>query len=204
MGVVGRVARYSNNGASFRLGLFLATSLRWLGQDLLASTLNRLTMNKLALFGMLLCASAPTLKAQDATAEAALRAIIDEQAAAWNAGDGVAYSRHLAPDASFTNIFGMVMYGKDAFVKRHVQILTTFFKGTTKKHTVRRIRLLTPDVAIVDVENEVHGVKTLPGGVPPPPDGVLRTQLMEVFARRDGRWWVEAYHNVHVKPAAKP
>ena len=27
----------------------------------------------------------------------------------------------------------------------------------------------------------------------------MRTQLLEVFARRDGRWRVEAYHNVDVK-----
>jgi hypothetical protein len=98
-----------------------------------------------AFLPLLWFALAPTfvVRVQDTAAEAALRAIVDEQAAAWNAGDGVAYSQHLALEASFANIFGMVMYGKDAFAKRHVEILTTFFKGTTKKHTVRRIRLLT-------------------------------------------------------------
>jgi len=58
---------------------------------------------------------------------------------------------------------------------------------------------VTPDVAIVDIDNEVHGVKSMPAGIAVPPDGIVRTQLMEVFARRDGRWWVEAYHNVDVK-----
>jgi len=33
-----------------------------------------------------------------------------------------------------------------------------------------------------------------------PRDGVVKTQLMEVFARREGRWRIEAYHNVDVKP----
>jgi hypothetical protein len=33
---------------------------------------------------------------------------------------------------------------------------------------------------------------------------VVKTQLMEVFVRRNGRWWIEAYHNVDVKPAVKP
>jgi hypothetical protein len=69
---------------------------------------------------------------------------------------------------------------------------------------VRRLRFLTPDVAIVDIDTEVHGVKAMPGGIVVPPDGVVKTQLMEVFVRRDGQWWVEAYHNVDVKPAAKP
>ena len=59
---------------------------------------------------------------------------------------------------------------------------------------------LQPDVAIVDIDNEVRGVKTMPAGLPVPPDGIVKTQLMEVFVRRGGRWWVEAYHNVDTKP----
>jgi uncharacterized protein (TIGR02246 family) len=136
-------------------------------------------------------------------AEEPIRAIVAEQVVGWNVGDGTAYARHVAPDVSFTNLFGMVMYGAPAFEKRHKEILSTFYKGTTKQHVVRRIRFLTPDVAIVDIDNEVRGVTTMPAGIPVPPDGVLKTQLMEVFARRDGQWRVEAYHNVDLKPGAK-
>lgn len=139
--------------------------------------------------------------AQDAVAETALRQIIADQVIAWNAGDGERYAGRLAPEASFTNLFGMVMYGKPAFVKRHAEILATFYKGTTKQHVVRRIRFVTPDVAIVDIDNEVHGVKSMPAGIVVPADGVIKTQLMEVFVRRDGQWWIEAYHNVDTKPA---
>jgi uncharacterized protein (TIGR02246 family) len=142
--------------------------------------------------------------AQDTAAEAPIRAIVAEQAVAWNAGDGIRYASRLAPEASFTNLFGMVMYGAPAFAKRHSEILATFYKGTTKKHSVRRIRFITPDVAIVDIDNEVHGVKAMPPGIVVPPDGVIKTQLMEVFVRRNGQWWVEAYHNVDTKPAATP
>jgi uncharacterized protein (TIGR02246 family) len=138
---------------------------------------------------------------QYAAAEAAIRAIVAEQAEAWNAGDGESYASHLAPDASFTNLFGMVMYDAPAFARRHSEILSTFYKGTTKRHAVRRIRFLTADIAIVDIDNELHGVMAMPAGISVPPDGVLKTQLMQVFARRDGRWWVEAYHNVDLKTA---
>ena len=142
--------------------------------------------------------------AQDTAAETAIRAIVAEQAVAWNAGDGGKYASRLAPEASFTNLFGMVMYGAPAFAKRHQEILSTFYKGTTKKHVVRRIRFVTPDVAIVDIDNEVHGVKAMPPGISVPPDGIIKTQLMEVFVRRNGQWWIEAYHNVDTKPAATP
>ena len=153
---------------------------------------------------MALAASqAPASLKPDTAAEAEIRSIVAEQVSAWNAGDGKGYARRLAPDASFTNLFGMVMYGAPAFEKRHSEILSTFYKGTTKRHDVRRIRFVTADVAIVDIDNEVHGVKSMPGGIVVPADGVVRTQLMEVFVRRAGVWWVEAYHNVDLKPATR-
>jgi uncharacterized protein (TIGR02246 family) len=139
--------------------------------------------------------------AQDAASGKAIQAIVAEQAAAWNAGDARGYASHVGPDVSFTNLFGMVMYGRDAFEQRHAEILATFYKGTTKSHTIRRIRLVTADVAIVDIDNEVRGVKSMPGGIPVPPDGTIKTQLMQVFVKREGQWWVEAYHNGDVKPA---
>ena len=123
------------------------------------------------------------------------------QVTAWNAGDGKGYASDVGPDVSFTNLFGMVMYGRNAFEQRHTEILATFYKGTIKSHVIRRIRFVTADVAIVDIDNEVRGVRSLPGGIAVPKDGVVRTQLMEIFVRRDDRWWVEAYHNVDVKAA---
>ena len=137
--------------------------------------------------------------AQDAQSETQIRAIIADQVTAWNAGNAEAYARQFAPDLSFTNVFGMVMYGADAFVKRNSQILDTFYKGTTKSQVIRRIRFVTADVAIVDIDNEIRGVKSMPAGIVVPPDGVVKTQLMEVLVRRQGRWWVEAFHNVDVK-----
>jgi uncharacterized protein (TIGR02246 family) len=158
-------------------------------------------VRSLAVALVLLAAAAGGVSfAQASAAEAPIRAIVADQAAAWNAGDAAGYARHLAPDASFTNLFGMVMYGQPAFAQRHAEILSTFYKGTTKHHAIRRIRFVAPDVAIVDIDNEVRGVKSMPGGIVVPADGVVKTQLMEVFVRREGRWMIEAYHNVDVKP----
>lgn len=146
-------------------------------------------------------ACSPGVQAQVNSEDSQIRAVVAAQATAWNAGDGTAYAKDVGPDASFTNLFGMVMYGASTFTERHRQILATFYKGTTKHHEIRRIRFVTPDVAIVDIDNEVRGVKTMPAGIVVPPDGIVRTQLMEVFVRRGGRWWVEAYHNVDTKTA---
>ena len=71
-----------------------------------------------------------TARAQGAVNEAALREIIAEQVVAWDAGDGMRYARRVAPDVSFTNLFGMVMYGAPALTARHSDILSSFYKGT--------------------------------------------------------------------------
>jgi uncharacterized protein (TIGR02246 family) len=153
---------------------------------------------------LLLLALTPAwVTAQQNADESAIRGIVADQQAAWNTGDASRYAARIAPEASFTNIFGMVMYGAPAFTARNAEVLASFFKGTTKTHTVRKIRFVTPDVALVDIDNEIHGVKAMPAGIVMPPDGVIRTQLMEVFVRRNGQWWIEAYHNVDTKPATR-
>lgn len=151
-----------------------------------------------------MCTAPAPAAAQDAAAEAAIRGIVADQVTAWNAGDGAGFARRIAPDVSFTNLFGTVMYGAPAFTRRQIEILGTFYKGTTKVHGVRRIRFVTPDVALVDIDNEVRGVRAMPAGIAVPPDGVVRSQLLQVFVRRNGEWWVEAFHNVDVKPAPTP
>ena len=169
----------------------------------MAQNPGEIIVKKFVCGALMLLVLVPSLTAaQDAAADAAIRAIVAEQAVAWNAGDGARFASRIAPEVSFTNLFGMVMYGAPAFVKRHQEILSTFYKGTTKKHVVRKVRFVTPDVAIVDIDNEVHGVTSMPAGITVPKDGVIKTQLMEVLVRRNGQWWVEAYHNVDTKPAA--
>ena len=130
--------------------------------------------------------------------ELAIRRIIDEEVLAWNSGDAKAYSQRFAPEGTFTNIYGMVFTGHDAFEKRHGDTFATFFKGSMRVERIRCIRFVTPEVAIVDVDTEVRGFGKLPAGVTSR-DGVLRTRLLQVFVRRNGEWWIEAYHNVDVK-----
>jgi len=43
-------------------------------------------------------------------------------------------------------------------------------------------------VAIVDIDNEVRGVTAMPAGIVVPKDGIVKTQLMEIFVRRGNAW----------------
>ena len=66
---------------------------------------------------------------RDTASQGAIRAVVAKQVAAWSAGDGSRYARHVAPEVSFTNRLGMVMYGAPASVERHRQIVAGFLKG---------------------------------------------------------------------------
>jgi uncharacterized protein (TIGR02246 family) len=110
-------------------------------------------------------------------------------------------SDHVTEDVSFTNIFGTVRYGRAEFVKRHIEIGNTIFKGTTVKSSIAKLRLIRPDVAIADVSGEMNGFPTPPpAGVPVGADGVLRFKLLMVLIKEHGVWWITEYHNVAVTP----
>lgn len=109
-------------------------------------------------------------------------------------------SDHFAEDGSFTNIFGTVRYGRDEFVKRHLEIAQSIFKGTSVKTSIAKLRFVRPDVAIVDISGEMTGFAKVPAGLPVGSDGILRFKLLEVLVKDKGKWWITEYHNVAVTP----
>jgi uncharacterized protein (TIGR02246 family) len=141
----------------------------------------------------------PSARAQDEPRETAIRAIVADQVSAWDAGDGTRFCQSAAPDISAVNTSGTDMSGKLLFCQRQLQILSGIFKGTTKKQVIRRLRFITDDVAVVDIDNEIHGLKTTPSGAALSPDGVSRTRLLEVFVRREGKWFMEVFYNTDIK-----
>jgi len=110
----------------------------------------------LLIFSLVLVSS--SANAQDAGAEAAIRAIVSDQATSWNAGNAAEFCQSAAPDISAFNTSGADMSGKARFCQRQQQILAGIFKGTIKKQLIRRLRFITDDVAIVDIDNEIHGL----------------------------------------------
>ncbi|MEI9888030.1 MAG: SgcJ/EcaC family oxidoreductase [Rhizomicrobium sp.] len=143
--------------------------------------------------------STPTETSDRAAVEALIRAEDD----AWGRGDAAAFSKAVQADAVFTNIFGQVFVGHDAFEAQHAVIFATIYKGTTLRQTIGHLRFLRPDVAAVDTEVVVSGLARLPPGVHSP-DGALHTRLMQVLVKEQGAWWIAAYHNVDLKPPPGP
>ena len=148
---------------------------------------------------VLVTAPAPSAAQASATDEGQIRAIVEEQVKAWNAGDAIAFSKSFGENGSFTNIRGTVFYGHKAFEDRHREIFTGFFKGSKLAMSITRIRFVRPDVAIVDLSTELSNLSGAPPGVRPNAAGRILTRLQQVFVKDNGVWRVESYHNVDVK-----
>jgi len=142
----------------------------------------------------------PGLRAQTAADTAAIRGVVQDEITAWDQGDATAYSRHVAADATFTNIRGQFFTGHDAFLHQHAAIFGDIFKHTTLRQDIVSLRFFTPDVAVVEVLTAVTGVTHPRPGMTFDQHGRLRTRLLQVLARQRGEWKVVAYHNVDVKP----
>ncbi len=126
--------------------------------------------------------------------------VLGRQEAAWNRGDSKGFAEQFDADGTFTNIIGVTLFGREGFEKQHARIFSTIYKGSTMKLSIRRLNFPNPDVALADVDAEVTNYQRTPAGLPVPGDGVLRTHLLEVLVRKNGAWWVVAFHNVDVIP----
>jgi uncharacterized protein (TIGR02246 family) len=139
-------------------------------------------------------------EASNAKDVAAIEALVDAESAAWNCGDARAFAARFAADGGFTNVMGMVSYGREEFESRHAHIFATIYKGSVLRQTIGKLRFIRPDVAIVDVDAGVTGYVSAPHGVRTEADGVIRAKLQMVLVKEQGEWWISAFHNVGVTP----
>ena len=133
------------------------------------------------------------MTAQD---EAAIRRLLDQLIEAWDRGDAEAFSARYRDDGTFTNVFGTFHFGRDEFARRHAEVFAGFLKSTSIAMTIRKLRLVRPDVAVIDLDVAYKGFQAWPPGVTPAPDSGLHASLLMVLVKADGDWWIAAYHNI--------
>lgn len=126
-----------------------------------------------------------------ANAAQALGAIPAQFADAWNAHDAAALAAPFHPDADFTNVFGMRASGRDAIEAFHAPILRTMFRDSRLAIDDVHVRMVRPDVALVDVHWTMSGALS-PTGEPWPD----RRGLMDLLCTEEaGRWGIAVMHN---------
>ena len=98
---------------------------------------------------------------------AAIEAFVAGLSDSWNRGDARAFSARFAADGSFTNVLGIVAYGRKIFELRHTEIFSTIYKGSRLQQSIGKLRFIRPAVAVVDVDAAVTGYVRLPPGCRP-------------------------------------
>jgi len=129
--------------------------------------------------------------------------LLTSWAAAWDAGDAMAFGAFYSPDADFVNPLGAVFSGRGAITGIHVVLfhpVTGPFRGSTVSYIVRRVVPLTGTLAIVDATVTVTGFAGTPPGLVQWAPGVLKTRHHSVVARNRSGWEIIAQQITAMQP----
>ncbi len=149
-------------------------------------------MKSLVLLTLLMLApSAPTLHAQSSHAadEAAIRKNVKQMETGWNTKSGELFAKPFAEDADYVVINGMYLKGRAVLETAHQQIFDTIYKDTTVTLSVKQIRFLRPDVAVVHVNGHRSG---------PTKELTSDAMLTMVMTKEKRNWTIAAFQNTQV------
>lgn len=124
--------------------------------------------------------------------EAAIRAIIVNLNEAWTKGDAQLWGQQFAEDADFTVWTGTYVKGREAITRGHEEIFRTIYKDTKLRLSVRSIRFLRNDVAVVHTDGSVvkkeEEFPTTPQVVP-----------TLILTKERGHWQIAVFQNTRVQ-----
>ena len=151
-------------------------------------------MKTLVLMTMLMLGfSMQPMQSQDSHAadEAAMRESVKQLETGWNTKSGAVFAKPFAEDADYVVINGMYFKGRADIQTAHQRIFDTIFKDTKISLTVKQIRFLRSDVAVVHVNGHRDGpTKELTG------DAILTL----VMTKEQQGWTIAAFQNTSVAP----
>jgi len=126
------------------------------------------------------------------TDEAAIRQVVQQVQDGWNAHDGKAFAAPFAADADYVVINGMKLQGREAIERGHTGIFSSIYKDSHNVGTVKSVRFLRPDVAVVHIE---WNLKFRAGGE------TKKAQAMNtmVMTKDSGSWSIAAFQNTPIQ-----
>ena len=122
-------------------------------------------------------------------------------ALAWNDRDAAALASLFDEDAEFVDVGGLCWHDRESIRKAHADQLARVFTKSTLTTSETKVKLLSPDVAVVHTRLTVSGDD--PAGTVAPP-GPRTTVASFVVHRAGERWRCACAHHTDVVPAAEP
>lgn len=117
---------------------------------------------------------------------AAIAAVLEARRMAWNVGDLEAYRKLLTEDADVVSATGRKSIGRDAVIALSAQQKRqpSYQDATITATEVHAIRLLGPDVALVDATYRMTGVRIPDDSEARPVDG----SILFLMVKQHGAW----------------
>jgi uncharacterized protein (TIGR02246 family) len=145
----------------------------------------------LAILTLLILGAAISAHAQNGAAadEAALRESVKQLETGWNTKSGAVFAKPFAEDADYVIINGMYIKGRATIEASHQRIFDTIYKDTNISLTVKQIRFLRPDVAVVHVSGHRDG---------PTKELVQDAIVTLVMTKERQGWTIAAFQNTAV------
>lgn len=139
------------------------------------------------------------MDAHHADDRAALTRLLDEQAAAWQAGDGAAFAATFTEDAHFVSVVGELISGRASLAAVMQEGLDGFMKNTrwsSPRHIT--IRFPTHDTAVMVTD----GVCVLRDGARTCREEDLSIQTRGAV-KAGGRWLFTSFQNTRIMPGLR-
>ena len=115
--------------------------------------------------------------------------------AGWNTKSGALFAKPFAADADYVIINGLQFKGREAIEKVHQQIFDTIFKDSTVSLSVKQLRFLRPDVAVVHMTGNN---KTRRGEETRESNAIVTL----VMPKDRGEWKIAAFQNTEISAGA--
>jgi len=139
--------------------------------------------------GQMSKAQTPQISSAD---ETALRQLVQQLQDGWAAKDGKAFAAPFTADADYVVVDGARAVGREAIERGHTGIFTTHLKDSTNVATVKGVRLLRPDVAVVHVE---WNLEVRANGK----TEKHRAMNTMVMTKDAGKWSIAAFQNTPIQ-----
>ena len=119
--------------------------------------------------------------------KAEISSLIKRMEEGWNAGDARAFAAPMSENIDFITIRADHLYGRQAVIDSHLDVLANFYKGSTNHFNVQAIRMLRSDVALA----QIRAVLESPSG---PLEGTHEATYSLVLLKEHGNWEATAFH----------
>jgi uncharacterized protein (TIGR02246 family) len=130
--------------------------------------------------------------------DAALKQVVQGFSDGWNSHNARAMCASLADDIQWVNWRGEPLGSRQEVEEEHAKLFADLYKNTHRTDTVRSIRYLSPELAVVDDYWTMTGARKRDGSDWPYRAGYSNF----VMAKRDGRWIVIVSHTADFNATA--